>query len=141
MKRHNLSLRSPEPTALGRAASFYRATVGVFFKNISEVRERYHFLSESIYNMDDTGYFTTQTPLKVIVLKEAKQVGAVTSTERGSLVTMIGTINAIGNTVPPYFIFPRSRFAKEFMLAGVPVGSAGCAAKKGWINEETFVKY
>ena len=38
-------------------------------------------------------------------------------------------------------IFPRSRFVKESMLAGVSVGSAGCAAKSGWINEEIFVKY
>ena len=27
------------------------------------------------------------------------------------------------------------------MLAGVPVGSPGCTAKSGWINEEIFVKY
>ena len=45
--------------------------------------------------MGETGCFTTQTLLKVIALKGAKEVGAVTSTERGSLVTMIGTINAI----------------------------------------------
>ena len=37
MKRHNLSLRSPEATTLGRATSFNRATVGVFFKNISDI--------------------------------------------------------------------------------------------------------
>ena len=54
---------------------------------------------------------------------------------------MIGTINAIGNTVPPYFIFPRSHFVKESMLAGVPVDSAGCAAKSRWINKEILVKY
>ena len=141
MKRHNLSLRSPEATTLGRATSFNRATVGVFFKNISDIMDRYHFSPENIYNMDDTGCFTTQTPLKVIALKGAEQVGAVTSAERGSLVTMIGTINAIGNTVPPYFIFPRSRFVKESMLAGAPVGSTGFAAKSEWINEEIFVKY
>ena len=82
-----------------------------------------------------------QIPLKMIALKGAKQVGAVTSAERGSLVTMIGTINAIGNTVPPYFIFPRSRFVKQSILAGARVGSTGCAAKSGWINAEIFVKY
>ena len=98
MKSHNLSLTSSEPATLGRAASFNRATVGVFFKNISEVMERYHFLPENICNMDETGCFTTQTPHKVIALKGAMQVGAVTSTEHASLVTMIGIINAIGNT-------------------------------------------
>ena len=97
--------------------------------------------SENIYNMDDIGYFTSQTPLKVIALQGAKQVGAVTSAERGSLVTMIGTINAIGNTVLSYFIFPRSRFVKESMLAGAAVVSVWCAAKSGWIDVEIFLKY
>ena len=55
MKSHNLSLRSSEPTTLGRAVSFNHATVGVF-KNISEVIERYHFSPENIYNIDETGY-------------------------------------------------------------------------------------
>ena len=87
--------------------------------------------------MDETGCFTTQTPHKVITLKGAKQVGAVTSTERKSLVTKIGT----RNIVSPYFIFPRSRFVKESVLAGAPVGSDRCAAKIGWINEKIFVKY
>ena len=82
---------------------------------------------ENVYHMHETGCFTTQTPLKVIALKEAEQVCAVTSTEYRSLVTKIGTINIIGNTVSPYFIFPRSRFAKKSMLAEAPVGSAGCA--------------
>ena len=141
LKRHNLLLRSPEPTTLERAASFNHATVGIFFKNISGVMKTYHFLPEHIYNMDETGCFPTQTLLKVIALKGAKQVGAVTSTERGSIVTMIGTINAIGNTVPFYFIFPRSRFVNKSILAGAPMGSAEFAAKSGLINEEIFVKY
>ena len=96
----NLSLKSPEPTTLGRPALFNRVTVGVFFKNISEILERYHFSRENILNME-IGCFTKQTPHKVIALKRAMQVGTVTSTELASLVTMIGTINAIENTVPP----------------------------------------
>ena len=82
-----------------------------------------------------------QIPLKVIALKGSKQVGAVTSIECGTLVTMIGMINAIGNTAPPYFIFSRSHFVKKSMLAGAPEGYAGCAAKSGLINKEIIVKY
>ena len=87
--------------------------------------------------MDETGCFTTQTLHKVVALKGAMQVGAMTSTEHASLITMIGTINAIGNTVSLYFIFSRPCFIKESMLVGVPVGFA----KSEWINQEIFVKY
>ena len=37
MKRHDLSLRSPGATSLNGT------TVSVFFKNLSEVMDRYHF--------------------------------------------------------------------------------------------------
>ena len=68
-----------------------------------------------------------QFKVKVIALKGAKQVGAVTSTNHGSLITLVSTIDAIGNTVPSYFISPRSRFVKESMLAGAPVSSVATA--------------
>ena len=51
IKRHNLSLRTPEAT-IRRATSFNRYTIGVFFRNISDVMDRYPFAPENIYNMD-----------------------------------------------------------------------------------------
>jgi len=55
--------------------------------------------------MDETGYFTTQNPTKVIALKGAKQVGAVSFAERGILVAMVGTINAQSKTQSLLFLF------------------------------------
>ena len=39
--------------------------------------------------------------------------------ERGSLVTMVGAINAAGNLIPPCLVFPRVHF-KDAMLHGAP---------------------
>ena len=43
IKCHNLSLRTPEATTIRRATSFNRYTVGVSFRNISDLMDRYHF--------------------------------------------------------------------------------------------------
>lgn len=51
-----------------------------------------------------------QKPDRVITLKGTRQVGAMTSGERGTLVTVGVAVNAIGNSVPPIFIFPRKNF-------------------------------
>ena len=51
-----------------------------------------------------------QKPDRVITLKGTRQVGAMTSGERGTLVTVGVAANAIGNSVPPIFIFPRKNF-------------------------------
>lgn len=39
-----------------------------------------------------------------------KAAGGMTSGERGVKVTIIAAINAIGNNVPPVFVFPPNTF-------------------------------
>nr|XP_047124426.1 MFS-type transporter clz9-like [Hydra vulgaris] len=80
--------------------------------------------------MDETAVTTVQQPKKVIAKKGLKQVGAITSAERGTLVTLACTINAIGNSIPPFFIFPRKNFKDRFLISA-PTGSAGDANPSG----------
>jgi hypothetical protein len=45
--------------------------------------------------------------MKLIVEKGTKQVGGITSNERGVRVTLCLAVNRIGTNVPPMFLFPR----------------------------------
>lgn len=88
LRRHkNLSIRTPKATSLGRAISFNKYKVGKFFDNLQSALERYNIQPHDIWNMDETEVTTVQKPNKVIARRGFKQIGAVTSTERGSLVT------------------------------------------------------
>jgi len=93
-----------------------------------------------IFNVDETGVTTVQTPKQVVAEKGKKQVGAITSAERGELVTVVCAVNATGNAVPPMFIFPRVRY-KDHFITGAPPGSIGTSTRSGWINEDTFVEF
>lgn len=101
-RQRELSLRSAEATSLGRAMGFNKPVVHRFFDNVREIYEKYKLGPDRVYSVDETGLTTVQEAGKVIARKGQKQVGQITSSERGTLVTMVGCVNAIGNNIPPF---------------------------------------
>ncbi|XP_047135556.1 uncharacterized protein LOC124812697 [Hydra vulgaris] len=77
---------------------------------------------------------------KVIAKKGDKQVERITSAERGTLVTVCCAVNAIGNSIPPFFIFPRNHF-KGSMINGGLTGCVRIANPFGWMNVATFLEW
>ena len=79
-------------------------------------------------------------PNKVVVLKGVKQVGSITSSERGQMITICSAGNATGNFVPPMLVFPRKKFKNHFIRNG-PNGCVGAATSSGWMKPETFLLF
>lgn len=141
MKRHpRLSCRKPEATSLSRGTSFNKKNVNDFYDNLHSVLTRHSFPAKDIWNIDETGLTTVHKPPKVLADKKARQVGQVTSAERGVLCTMVGCVSASGAAIPPMLIFPRVNF-KPHMLTGAPPGTIGVANPSGWISAELFVTW
>ncbi|KAK7149284.1 hypothetical protein R3I94_008801 [Phoxinus phoxinus] len=86
------------------------------------------------------GITTVQVPDRVIAVTGERQVGAMTSGERGTLVTIAFAGNAQGNHVPPFFIFPRKKYRDHFVRDG-PAGSIGSANGSGWMQEAEFLLF
>ena len=92
-----------------------------------------------IWNLDETGCNTVTNTPRIVAQAGVKRVGQISSTERGSLVTMLAFINAAGGIIPPAFIFPRVYF-KQHMLDNGPIGALGLANPSGWMTEDCFLK-
>lgn len=138
LKKHpTLSIRTPEATSIGRATNFNKPNVDAFFNKLAAVRDKFEFTASEIWNLDETGLTTVQRLGKIVAQKGIKQVGGITSSERGVLVTMCIAVNAIGNHVPPMFLFPRKRFHDHFIRDGPP-GCIGAGNGSGWMTQDEF---
>ncbi|KAF2895902.1 hypothetical protein ILUMI_10274 [Ignelater luminosus] len=133
-----LSLHKPEATSLARSTGLNKATIEMFFENYKKILKRKDFAEGFIWNCDETRVTTVHNLPKVFAPKGIKQIGSMTSGERGVNVAMIAAISATANSNPPMLIFLRVNF-KDFMMKGAPPGAIGAKASSGWSNEVLFL--
>ena len=140
-RNQEISLRMPEMMSLARMQGFNQVQVKKFFDLLTELYQKHNFAPSRIYNVDETGVPTVPTKLpKILSLKGMKRVGKIVSAERGKTVTLVCSMNAAGNFIPPAFVFPRVRMCKDF-LDSAPPESLAMAHKSGWMTKELFAEY
>lgn len=142
MRRHpKLCLRTPEQTSLNRVKAFCKTNVQKFFEQLSVLLDEHHFPASHIYNMDESGFSTVPTKIgRVITMKGIRRVGKLEGAERGTMITLALTVDGNGNSLPPFFLFPKKNMQTCF-LDNVTEGSAGFANESGWMTQPEFVHF
>lgn len=126
---------------MNRAKSFNKENVGTFFADLEKLYLEKSYEPQRIWNMDETGFPTVPTKEgKMIAEKGTKRVGKMTAQERGTNVTMAIAVNAAGQSIPPFFLFPRKNMQTYFM-ENAPIASVGYANGSGWMQKQEFIKF
>ena len=101
LTRHSkLSLQCPESTLAVQASAFNKLKVGKFFDFLEKEVDLKKFKAHQIYNIDEKGITTVQpNNAKTIALKGKKQVGILSSAERGRTVMIEICMSASGEYV------------------------------------------
>ena len=117
-----LCLIKPEATVFTRAVSFSCENLKAFSEKLKEHMSSLKFRANKICNSDEMCSSPVHVPAKIISAKGVKQVGNVTTRERGTNATMIVAVNVIGKHVYPKLIFPTVNF-KNHILSGALTAS------------------
>lgn len=137
-RNRTLSIRKPEATSAGRAMGFNKVAVNRFFDLLTDQVDKFKLTGDRIFNVDETGMSVNpKGHSKIIALKGRRQVGTLTSAERGQNVTAEICFSAAGVYIPPMVIFPRKRMKQEFET-GLPPGSTAEVHESGWMTTELF---
>lgn len=136
----DLKVKKPRSIDIARAKSATESAVTNYFTELETILTKYNLKNKPhmVYNVDEKGLSTQHQPPKIIAGKHYK-AQAVTS-GKGKTVTVIGAANAVGQSVPPFFVFPGQRMLDSLLTNGSP-GVAEDVSESGWSNSLIFEKF
>ncbi|CAC5401666.1 unnamed protein product [Mytilus coruscus] len=136
----DLKVVKPRALEVARAKAANKENITKYFNELEKALLKYDLMDKPhlIYNVDEKGVTINHNPSKGGSGVETSPQEVTSG--KGDTVTILGCGNAIGNALPPYFVFPGQRMNDQ-LLEGSTQGTVGTVSKTGWSNSELFMDF
>ncbi|ESO89300.1 hypothetical protein LOTGIDRAFT_229168 [Lottia gigantea] len=130
-----LKIWKPKTISEQIAKATSRVSINRYFDELGKIMDKYNLKDkpECIYNVDEKVLQSNYKPPNAASEESV-------SSEKVQTATIIGCGNAIGQQIPPYFIFAGKRMRQE-LLKGATPGADGAMSETGWSNSDVFQSY
>jgi hypothetical protein len=113
-KRHSdLSMRNSQGLEFARARRLCHKNMESFYANLAEVYQRYKYPPDHIWNSDESGAHRNGGG-RVWAKRGSINVQSLMPNER-EWITMLSCINAVGQSIPGFYIFKGKRMREDYI--------------------------
>ena len=104
-----LVLRSPEALDMNRAKALCPQHVTFFYKNLEDLYSQHQYESSQVWNCDENGAEANKNGERMVLAgRGIRSVDTIVPNER-EWISILVAINAVGDTMPCYYIFKGKR--------------------------------
>ena len=137
-RQPQLALRRGDATAHVRMDSTNKEAIKQYYDLLEDTLQEHHLSNNAaqIYNMDESGMPLDHRPPNVIARRGQKKVRYRVAGKKEQI-TVIGCVNAIGQSIPPMVIF-EGKYLNHQWTAGEVPGTFYGMSDKGWTDQELF---
>ncbi|XP_066587813.1 uncharacterized protein [Prorops nasuta] len=145
MKRHsNLSIHSAQNLTTTRA-SVSESDLRQWFAKLKIYLEEKNLLNidpKRIFNLDESSFMLVPPKNDAVITKKgARAIYKVVSGNEKSCLTVLFTVTASGQLLPPMILFDLKTTPRKEVLEKIPTDWAVGNTEKGWMTSESFYKY
>lgn len=144
MRRHNLSVKKPQSVEVARKKACDPFTINTYFQLLKDVitelglEEKPHL----IFNCDETSFCKDPSKTKIVGAR-GQACTRTTSTSGKENITVLLTISASGQKLPPLIIFKGKNMWDQWSApegTGYP-GTSYAVTSNGWMETTVFENY
>lgn len=142
-RNKDISVRKAEGLSRSRVSGMNRQEVDKYFDLLSKIIYDKDLSTKPgcIWNCDESGVQMNNDPGERLAEKGSKNVGVITSGEKGETISILVCCNAEGIFIPPYCIF-KGVYSKPIYSYGAPPGTVIKMRKESaYISSDLFKEW